>query len=419
MTLTSHQRRQVMDRIRDLVLTKHINATDPDQDYGRWTEQFEKNRPELLNTEPEEFERQMQGLLYSLNSSHTTFFHGIGSGVPAQYAIHATLNRVDSPREGARWMFCDVVEDGPAHQAGIRPGHLLLRQAGKDVLPPAQPLFRIGASCLLTTTRPAESSTQDVVVTVPNRAAKDRPPMVEPRSVLYRMLAPAVGYIRIHSFPGANGAAFARALDAGVARLVGSGATRLIVDLRGNMGGGIGSLRLMSYLCPDSLPVGYSVTRRKHAAGFDKRRLITIHSLPSSKAAMVWMFVKFRFIHRDRSVAMFTEGLGQQPFHSRIVMLVNEHTKSAAEMVASFAKENRLATLVGARTAGEVLGGATFDVGHGYKLRIPVAGWYNWEGVCIEGAGVEPAVAVRQSPEDLAAGTDTQLATAIRIATAM
>ncbi len=88
-------------------------------------------------------------------------------------------------------------------------------------------------------------------------------------------------------------------------------------------------------------------------------------------------------------------------------------------MVASFAKENSLATIVGTKTAGEVLGGATFDVGHGYKLRIPVAGWYSWEGVCIEGVGVMPTLVVSQREEDLAVGEDSQLSAAIRIASAM
>jgi C-terminal processing protease CtpA/Prc len=39
--------------------------------------------------------------------------------------------------------------------------------------------------------------------------------------------------------------------------------TRLIVDLRGNTGGGIGGLRLMSYLAPGKTEVGYSLRRAK------------------------------------------------------------------------------------------------------------------------------------------------------------
>ena len=65
----------------------------------------------------------------------------------------------------------------------------------------------------------------------------------------------------------------------------------------------------------------------------------------------------------------------------------NEYRHSAAEMVASFAKDNHLAAVVGTRTAAEVLGGANFKLSKGYRLRIPVAGWYTWRGDCIEGKG--------------------------------
>ena len=114
-------------------------------------------------------------------------------------------------------------------------------------------------------------------------------------------------------------------------------------------------------------------------------------------------------------MVLVTEGLGPQPFHRRTVVLINENTHSAAEMVASFAKENRLAKLVGTRTAGEVLGGANFKLPSGYVLRMPVASWYTWKGECIEGKGVEPDVPVVNTPESLAAGVDTQLEKALEV----
>jgi C-terminal processing protease CtpA/Prc len=84
-------------------------------------------------------------------------------------------------------------------------------------------------------------------------------------------------------------------------------------------------------------------------------------------------------------------------------------------MVASFAKQNRLATLVGTRTAGEVLGDVNFKLPGGYILRMPVAGWHAWQGDCIEGAGVEPDVPVENAPEALAIGVDNQLERALHI----
>ena len=165
----------------------------------------------------------------------------------------------------------------------------------------------------------------------------------------------------------------------------------------------------MSYLCHEKLEIGYSLTRLRFRNGYRKEKLTRIEQIPGRRSQLVMMAIRFGLIHRDRSVALVTEGLGEQPFHWRIVVLVNEYTHSAAEMVASFAQEHHLATVVGIRTAGEVLGGANFKLRNGYRLRIPVAGWYTWEGHCIEGTGVEPDVGVENSPESLAVGIDAQL----------
>ena len=77
---------------------------------------------------------------------------------------------------------------------------------------------------------------------------------------------------------------------------------------------------------------------------------------------------------------MVTEGLGQQRFHGRVVLLVNEHTASAGEMVSAFAEENNLATIVGTKTPGRLLSGSAYKVGHGYILGLPVAAYLTWQG---------------------------------------
>src|SRR5205823_12313742 len=159
----------------------------------------------------------------------------------------------------------------------------------------------------------------------------------------------------------------------------------------------------------------YSLTRQRLRKGYRKENLTRIGRIPATKAELLLMVLRFKVFHRDRSMVLVTEGLGPQPFHGRIVLLINEHTHSAAEMVASFPKQNRLATLVGTRTAGEVLGGANFKLPGGYVLRMPVAGWYTWQGECIEGTGVEPDMIVENSPESLATGVDTQLQKALAV----
>jgi hypothetical protein len=69
-----------------------------------------------------------------------------------------------------------------------------------------------------------------------------------------------VAYLRVRLFPGAIGIDFANELDA----IFGGrfkNAERLVIDMRGNPGSGIGGLTLMSYLTPDRRAIGYSQSR--------------------------------------------------------------------------------------------------------------------------------------------------------------
>jgi C-terminal processing protease CtpA/Prc len=391
-----------------------INVLHPDQDYQQWLALLNSRWQSLIEAERcETFESGVRELLAALGSSHTAFFKE-GDNIPAAHAINATLRAVVD-RQATRWMFVDVIEDGPAYRGGIRPGDLLLGADGQPVSPPAHVNFRFGNKYELNILG-LDGNQHPAIVEVPNRAAKDRPPMVEPRSLSYRIAAPNVGLIKVATFPGAVGVSFAKALDAAVDDLKRQGCNRLVVDIRGNVGGGLGSLRLMSYFCPDKLPVGHSLTRYRLRKGYRKEKLVRINRIPSTKPALLMMALRFKLFQRDRSMVLETEGLGPQPFHGRMVVLMNEFTHSAAEMVASFAAENRLATLVGTATAGEVLGGATFKLVNGYRLRIPVAGWYSWRGECIEGRGVKPHVQVELSRPSLTTGIDDQLAKAVEIA---
>ena len=87
---------------------------------------------------------------------------------------------------------------------------------------------------------------------------------------------------------------------------------------------------------------------------------------------------------------------------------MNEWTNSAAEMLAGFASENRLATIVGTKTAGNVLGAVNQKLGWGYWLRVPVFGWYTSQGKCLEGQGVGPDLEADVDPRSLDEAIDEQ-----------
>jgi C-terminal processing protease CtpA/Prc len=101
------------------------------------------------------------------------------------------------------------------------------------------------------------------------------------------------------------------------------------------------------------------------------------------------------------------------------VVLVNEHTASAGEMVAAFAEENNLAIIVGTKTPGRLLSGSAFKVGHGYILGLPVAGYLTWQGRTLENNGITPAFSVDLSRDALRQNRDTQLEQAIEVVKAL
>jgi carboxyl-terminal processing protease len=118
---------------------------------------------------------------------------------------------------------------------------------------------------------------------------------------------------------------------------------------------------------------------------------------------------------RQESILVVTEGFGPQKFHGRVVVLVNEHTASAGEMVAAFAEENQLATIVGTKTPRRLLSGSAFKAGFGYIVGLPVAAYLTWEGRLIEGKGVSPNIPVALSPEQLLASEDPQMQKALEL----
>ncbi len=404
--LTAHQRAKILARASDVVSKNHIKRVPS------WPALVAEHKERIVRVEhPAEFEQAMLDLLENLGMSHTRFYHRSLNRFPAQRCINATYQPYESP-EGPRWMFQDVHEGGPAALAGVEPGDLLIAIADREVRPLEIPLLAMGQTNTLTVEKKTGQVRRlTIPVGMPKRGKR---PLTEPRITSWSPVADSVGYIKISMFPGIVGIDVARDTDRAVREL---DCSRLIVDLRGNCGGGIGGLRLMSYLTPSQLPVGYSVTRRALARGYDKERLPHFDRIPSRKSALFGLALRFAF--RDRSIAIFTEGLGPQKFHGRAVLLVNQHTASAAEMTTGFVKENHLATIVGTRTAGQVLGGKVFKVGYGYLLGIPVTNYLTWNGTVLEGNGVEPDESIEVTHDSLIEGRDIQLERAAAIAESM
>lgn len=407
------ERSRVIAYVKKQVLKHHFNAAGVD--YNEWTQSVDQRTSELFSADVEGFEGGIRDLLAKLGSSHTLFYRETGRQVLPQHSVNATLHRVST--DGVdRWMFLDVFDEGPAHAAGIKPGDFLLALDGAECTPPAMPPFEIGQTHRVTVSEIGRENARDVEVRVPHRkGTRGLPPIVEPKSVIQKVIGPNIGLLKILYFPGEMGLRFSKQLDAAVTALKRDGVSRLVIDLRGSIGGGLGLARLASYMCPGHLSIGHSLTRRRLHLGYDVERLPRV-PMPSSKAKL--LLTLGRFSVRDKSLVLLTQGLGPQPFHHRIVIIVNEWTNSAAEMVAGFASDHRLATIVGDKTAGNVLGAANFKVGSGYILRLPIFGWYTPRGTWLEGKGVAPDIQIEANPNLLSAGVDQQMNKALEILTA-
>ncbi len=220
----------------------------------------------------------------------------------------------------------------------------------------------------------------------PNECAPTFTQPSDAGDVMISKIADGIGWLKVTKFPGTVGIDIAKEIDHGIQEL--RGCERLIVDLRGNAGGGLAFLRVMSYLTPERLPVGYSVTRARAETNYSKETLAVFDRIPSRKAALILLALKFGF--RDDSVSIITEGLGSMPFHGKTAVLVDESTTGAGERIAAFAQERKLAPVVGARTAGKLICCSVYKVGHGYFVRIPARAWYTWSGELLKAKGVVP-----------------------------
>jgi carboxyl-terminal processing protease len=401
------ERTEVFNKVDDLT-AKRLFA--PSFDKNKWAQLVNSRRERILARETvEEFERAVRELLGELKISHVVFFHRSLQRIAPNYAIGATFQPCQV-KSTARWMFQDVHDGSPPASADIRPGDLLLEIDGQPIAPPEMPTFRMGGLCEITIEKLGGEQTA-VRLGVPLPKSQWHP-INRPRLVSWSKPAPRIGYLKAAGFPGQVGMDVAREIDHAISEL--RDCDRLIVDLRGNPGGGAGGLRLMGYLTPDKLPVGYSLSRKRAEKGYSKEKLKRFDRIPARKSELYSLM--FRFAFSDKSIAMVTEGLGPQPFHGKIVLLVNQHTASAAETVTRFARENKLATIVGTKTAGQVLGGTGFKVGHEFVLRIPVMTFYTWNGNCLEGKGVEPDYRVELSRDILKQGRDPQLEKAVEVA---
>ena len=106
-----------------------------------------------------------------------------------------------------------------------------------------------------------------------------------------------------------------------------------------------------------------------------------------------------------------------QLFDGELVVLVNENSASASEVLAGTLKDNGRAQLVGVTTFGKGIVQTFYSLSDGSGVKLTTAHYFTPNGTDIHGVGVTPIVEAEQ-PDDEKTGeseNDTQLNKALEI----
>ena len=96
-------------------------------------------------------------------------------------------------------------------------------------------------------------------------------------------------------------------------------------------------------------------------------------------------------------------------FGINTVVLSNEYSASASEIVIGALKDNKVATIMGDKSYGKGSVQQPININNGSLLKVTVARWYTPSGANITDEGIKPDIEVKMSTDDINAGNDPQL----------
>lgn len=274
-----------------------------------------------------------------LLSSNAGSYHGIGISVTAPDETGAVI--------------LTVYPDTPMSEAGALDGDVILNVNGTDVGGLAMNDF-----LALFSTDDAVSDTVVLLrgktrftVTVTRRA-------VHVARVHSELLEQDVGYIRIDEFNGSVVTEFWAALTA----LRGQGATKLVLDLRNNPGGGLNEvLGVAGYLIP--------------------------------KDAVICT-IKSRRGTQDVYKSSGNDRISDMP----IAVLVNGNSASASELLSGALQAHGIATVVGTQTFGKGIVQSYYHLKQNAGwVKLTTDAYYTPDDVCIHGVGITPDLTVESA----------------------
>lgn len=371
-----YQNRPETERIFSLLGKEPGIAPGPEIDFSPFWKSWRIIEERYVS--PDGIDRQsmiwgaIEGLAASLGDPYTVFFppvenksfedeiRGDFEGIGMEIGMRKGALTVIAPLKGT-----------PAYRAGVKSGDKILRidekPTGDLTLEEAVRLIRgkKGTSVRLTILRNGEDATREISV------VRD---VIQIPLVDTEKREGGIFIIRLYSFSEKSPSAFRSALR----EMVESGSDKLILDLRNNPGG---------YL----------------EAAVD----VTSWFLAPGKAVVTEDFGKGKeVIHRSRGYALFKD----LPF----VILVNNGSASASEIVAGALQDYDIAKLVGVKTFGKGSVQELVPITSETSLKLTIARWLTPHGRSISENGLEPDFAVEPG-KDGDEAVDPQLDKAIDI----
>lgn len=277
---------------------------------------------------------------------------------------------VEIERRNGSIQIIRIFRGSPAADKGWQPNDCILAIDGTDVrdstVAGVADLLR-GAentTVVVRRERPGEFTKEETLT----RGGFDVPSIrdVEPR-------ADGVGYLRITQFGINTGEEFTDTLRG----LMEQGLRGLIIDLRDNPGGLLEAdveAKLLQSVLPDDTLI---VTTK----GRDGRVVESLKTPISSPPPA------------DGSAPLNPDVHYSGP----IVVLVNENTASAAEIVAGALQDNHRAVIVGSRTYGKSVVQSIIDLKDGGALHLTTEDYFLPSGRSIQDVGITPDVPIAQS----------------------
>jgi carboxyl-terminal processing protease len=257
-----------------------------------------------------------------------------------------------------------VMESSPAEAAGIQPGDIFVAVDGENV---------VGLNQLELAGKVRGEEGTPVVITMLRGDAEIDFDMIRAKitipTVEYRMLDNNIGYVKLNDF----GSHAREQLDLALDELDVEELDGLVFDLRGNPGG-----------------------------------------LLSSAISITSAFIKDGVILKED----FGDG-NEQVYNANgsyigvslpMVVLVDENSASASELVAGALQDRGRATIVGEITFGKGTVQTWQPLVNGGGIRLTIARWLTPDGHWIHEQGITPDIEVEWTPEGIPDEVDPQLA---------